>query len=52
MKTSKYKEAIIKAGYHPSPALIAAVEAAHELLLNPKLIATAFKKVGKQHPAE
>ena len=43
-KTSKYKEAIIKAGYHPSEVLLVALEKEHDNALNDALVDTAFDK--------
>ena len=43
-KTSKYKEAIIKAGYHPSEILLVALEKAHDNALDEALVDLTFDK--------
>ena len=43
-KTSKYKEAALKAGYHPSETLLAAIEKEHDNALNEALIDLTFDK--------
>jgi hypothetical protein len=43
-KTSKYQEAIIKAGYHPSEILLVALEKEHDNALNDALVDTTFDK--------
>jgi hypothetical protein len=44
-KASKYKEAALKAGYHPTEAYLAALEKEHDNALNDTLCDLAFDKV-------
>jgi len=45
MKTTKYKQLILDAGYNPTAELLAAVEAAHEKSASFELVDTVFKQL-------